>query len=120
MNLDQLRRRHERLKRSLLALGPVLQGTILPRVIQRADPENPEHVKDYGPYYQWTRKIAGRTTIQNLTPVQAKAYLRAIQEHRKMERILAELRDISLKILELTNTGVKKRAPRKDRHVPLS
>src|SRR5208283_5237452 len=57
MNLAELQRRHERLKRSLLALGPTLQGSILRRVIQRPDPEHPRHAKDYGPYYQWTRKL---------------------------------------------------------------
>jgi len=120
MDLDQLQRRLERLKQSLLSLGPVLQGTILSRVIQRPDPGHPEQTRNYGPYYQWTRKLDGRTTIQNLTPSQAKTYLRAIREHRKMERILAEIRDVSLKILELTTTGVKKRASRKDSQHPLS
>ena len=120
MNLEQLQRRHERLKRSLLSLGPVIQGTILPRIIQRPDPEQPQQLKDYGPYYQWTRKVAGRTTIQNLTPVQAKAYQRAIREHRRLEQILTELRDISLKILELTTPSVKKRRTNNEHNTPLS
>ena len=87
MRLEQLQRRHERLKRSLLSLGPVLQGTILPRVIQRPDPDRPQQTRTYGPYYQWTRKAAGRTVIQNLTPVQAKTYACAIREHRKLAQL---------------------------------
>ena len=57
MKLAQLQRRHQRLKRSLLNLGPTLQGSILRRVIQRQDPEHPQRTKDYGPYCQWTRKV---------------------------------------------------------------
>ncbi|MBI2432210.1 MAG: hypothetical protein HYV26_05010 [Candidatus Hydrogenedentes bacterium] len=118
--LAELKRRHERLKRSLLGLGPTLQGSILRRVIQRPDPEHPQRTKDYGPYYQWTRKIDGRTAIQNLTASQAKTYERAIRENRKLEKTLAEMRAISLKMLDLTTQGVQKRSPRRDKSEPLT
>jgi hypothetical protein len=108
MKLAELKRRHERLKRSLLDLGPTLQGSILHRVIQRPDPEHPQRTKNYGPYYQWTRKVEGRTAIQNLTASQAKAFQRAIRENRKLENILDEMRAISLKLLEVTTKGVQK------------
>ena len=120
MKISALQRRHERLKRSLLALGPTLQGSILRRVIQRADPEHPQRTKDYGPYYQWTRKLHGRTAIQNLTACQAKVFERAIRENRKLEKILAEMRAISLKMLQLTTKGVQKRAPRRKKTKRLS
>ena len=90
MKLAELQRRHQRLKRSLLNLGPTLQGSILRRVIQRPDPERPQRTKDYGPYYQWTRKVEGRTAIQNLTASQAKVFQRAIRENRKLENTLDE------------------------------
>jgi hypothetical protein len=120
MKTDPLRKKHQRLKRSLAALGPVLQGTILPRIIRREDPERPGETKIYGPYYQWTRKLHGRTVIQNLTPSQARAYARALRENQKLEKILAELRATSLRILESTTTGVKKRRPRTTEDDPLT
>jgi hypothetical protein len=98
-----------RLKTSLLAIGPVAQGSILRRTIRRPDPARPGAMKNYGPYYQWTRKIGGRTAIQNLTAPQARAYARAIRENRRLERIVAEMRTVSLKWLELTTPGVAKR-----------
>ena len=109
---DPLHRKLQRLTRSLATLGPVLQGTILPRVICREDPERPGHTKEYGPYYQWTRKLHGRTVIQNLTPSQAKVYGRAIRENQKLETILADLRETSLQLLQATTEGVRKRRPR--------
>jgi hypothetical protein len=120
MKIDQLKRRHKDLKRSLLALEPTIQGSILRRVIQRPDPEHPERMKNYGPYYQWTRKLDARTVIQNLTASQAKAFERAIRENRRLEKTVAEIRAISLKILELTTKGVQKRTPRRNKTKPLS
>ena len=116
----QLQRKLDDLKRSLLGLGAVAQGTILKRTIRRDDPARPGETKDYGPYYQWTRKIAGRTAIQNLTAAQARAYARAIREHRRLERTLAQMRTVSLKWLELTTTGVAKRRRTPKNDTPLS
>lgn len=120
MKRNPLQKKLERWKRSLRTLGPVLQGTILPRVIRREDPQRPGHTKDYGPYYQWTRKLQGRTVIQNLTPAQAKAYGRAIRENQKLEKLIAELRAASLKTLEATTKGVQKRKARKTKDDGLS
>jgi len=110
---ERLERKLEGLRRSLLAIGPVAQGSIFERTIRRADPARPGRTKDYGPYYQWTRKVAGRTKIQNLTATQARVYARAIRQNRRLERIIAEMRDVSLKWLELTTPTVAKRK-RKD------
>ena len=120
MTETQLSRKLDRLKQTILTLGPVLQGTILPRVIHREDPEHPERRKDYGPYYQWTRKVKGRTVIQNLAPAQAKTYARAIRENQKLENIIAEIRATSSKMLELTTQGVPKRKLRRTQECPLS
>lgn len=120
MKIETLKKKHEQLKRSLLSLGPVLQGSILPRIIQRQDPQRPNQTKDYGPYYQWTRKIAGKTAIQNLSPAQAKVYGKAIQQNRKLEKIVAEMRETSLRMLELTTEGVPKRKSGKKEGSPLS
>lgn len=90
-------------------LDLILQGTIAERIIVRPDPRAPGRKKNYGPYYQWTWKSAGKTVTVNLTPAQAKAYQRAITTHRKMDSIVNEMRTLSLTILEATTVGVKKR-----------
>ena len=108
---ERLLRRHQTLRHSLSELGLTLQGTVLRRSIVRDDPGHPGRVKNYGPYYQWTRKVEGRTVIQNLTASQASTYGLAIRENRKLEKTICEMRAISLKILELTTEGVQKRKP---------
>lgn len=119
-HVARLERRLQNLKRSLLDLRPAIQGSILERTIRRQDPARPGNTKAYGPYYQWTRKVAGRTAIQNLTAVQAKAYARAIRENRRLERIVADIRATSLKLLELTTPSVARRKRRKEGAKPLS
>ena len=108
-SVDRLKRRYRRLAARVAKLGPVLQGTITPRTIVRDDPANPEEQKTYGPYYQWTWKRNAKTVTVNLSASQAKTYQKAIDNHRKLEEILQEMRELSLAILDKTTRGVKKR-----------
>ena len=61
---------------------------------------------------------AGRTAIQNLSSAQAKVYGRAIRENHKLERIFAEVRETSLKILEISTEGVPRRLGREKKGNP--
>jgi hypothetical protein len=98
----QLWKRYERLKHSLAELGLIAQGSIWPRTIRRKDSRG--RWKRFGPYYQWTKKEKAKTVLANLSASEAKVYGRAICEHRKLEKILAQMRTVSLKILELAVT----------------
>ena len=106
---EAMKKRYARLTARVARMGPVLQGTITERTITRENPQEPGKEKVYGPYYQWTFKKDGKTTTVNLSASQAKAYQRAIDNHRKFEAISQEMRDLSLQILEATTTGVNKR-----------
>lgn len=117
---DARERRYVRLAAELAKTGLVLQGTITERTIQRDDPQAPGKQKSYGPYYQWTFKQHGKTVTVNLTAAQAKTYQRAIENHRKMENILEEMRTLSKEILESTTTGVKKRKELQDSNLAKS
>lgn len=110
--LAQLKRRYAQLTRRLSKLGPVLQGTITERAIERPDPHNPKRTRTYGPYYQWTFKRAGKTVTVNLTRQQAKRYQTAINNQRTFEQIADQMRELSLQILDATTKSVPKRKPR--------
>ena len=110
--LERMGKRYARLSARLAKLGPVLQGTITERTILRDDPNKPGTEKLYGPYYQWTFKQHGKTVTVNLSRSQAKAYQRAIDNHRKLEEITQKMRELSQHILEKTTTGVLKRKPK--------
>lgn len=108
-HIRRIKQRRENLLQKIAALGPVLQGTITERTIVRDDPHAPGKKKEYGPYYQWTWKRAGKTVTVNLSTSQAKAYQKAIDENRKLEHLLEQLRTTSLQLLEATTKGVTKR-----------
>jgi len=108
----QLRKDYGRLAARLSKLNFIAQGTITERIIMRPDPEHPTTQRAYGPYYQWTWKKEGKTVTVNLTAPQAKAFQKAIDEHRKLDALLDEMRALSRQFLDSTTPGVKKRKPR--------
>jgi hypothetical protein len=109
---EKMKKGYERLAGRVAKLGLVLQGTITERTIIREDPQDEGKEKIYGPYYQWTFKKDGKTTTVNLTASQAKAYRKAIENHRTLEEITQQMRELSLQILEATTEGVERRKPR--------
>ena len=118
--MERMEKEYARLKGRLGAVGPVLQGSILARTVAREDPRAPGRMRPLGPYYQWTRKIGGRTVNVNLSPEQAKVFGRAIAQHRRLEALLERMREVSLKMLEASTEGVKKRKSRKTNDLALS
>jgi len=106
---QRMKQQYQRLAARLAKLGPILQGTITQRVIERSDPGEPGKKKAYGPYYQWTYKRGGKTVTVNLTASQAKTYQRAIDRHRELEATTEKMRELSLAVLEQTTKGVAKR-----------
>ena len=106
-SVKTLQERYERLKASVAALGLVQIGTVTQRMDRRPDASG--RVRERGPYYQWTFKAAAKTRTVNLTREQARLWFQAIRNHRKLEKTIAEMRRVSLRILEETTTGVPRR-----------
>ena len=107
---ERLRRRYDRLRQRLARFDLLLVGTITERYDDRVPPGSPPR----GPYHQWTYKQRGKTVTVNLSPTQAKAFQKAIDNQRKLEAILREMRALSRAYLEATTPGVKRRKPRHD------
>jgi hypothetical protein len=105
--LPRLRARYERLKASLAALGPVQQGSLAERIDRRPDAHG--RPRQRGPYYQWTFKEAGQTRTVKLTREQAGLWGQAIRRHRRLEKTLQAMREVSLQILRESAAGVPPR-----------
>ena len=90
--------------------GLILQGTITERTIAHLDDKK----RTYGPYYQWTRKICAKTVTINLSHSQVKEYQLAINNNKRLEKTIKDMRNLSLKICNATTAGVKKRKPGKN------
>jgi len=114
-SLKKLRDRYQRLKASVAALGLVQIGTVTQRMDRRPDASG--RVRERGPYYQWTFKAAAKTRTVNLTREQARLWSQAIGNQRKLEKTIAEMRSVSLRILEETTTGVPRRGSKRGKKV---
>ncbi len=109
-SLHQWRERYQELVTELAPVGYLLQGTITTRVITRPDHSpNKGSPKSFGPYYQWTWKNKGKTVTVNLSAEQAVVFQQAIDNNQRLQRVLAEMRDLSVLILEATTPGVTRR-----------
>ena len=106
---EALRARHRRLAELLGKIGWVLRGTITERIDKRAKGKIGGKPRVWGPYYQWTFKRQGKTVTVNLSASQAKVYRKAIANQRKADKILQQMRAISLEFLEAATVSPKRR-----------
>lgn len=79
--------------------GYALPGTLASRYMRcgkancrcKAEPPVP-----HGPYWHWTRTVAGKTVTRTLTPEQAERYQPWFDNGRRLRRALTELEAQSL------------------------
>ena len=103
-DLQQLRRRHQALAARLGQVGFAVSGSLARRYTCcgkpgcrcQADPPRP-----HGPYYQLTRKVAGKTVTQRLTGDQAARYAEWTANQRELRRLIAEMEQVSRQAAEL-------------------
>jgi len=103
--------RFDALKTELQNIGFLCQGSVQTRQITCGNPGcrcHKETKHRHGPYHYWTRKQRGKTVGLNLTQEELGIYREWIENNRRLERILREMRAISARALALT-TG--RRAP---------
>jgi uncharacterized protein DUF6788 len=103
--LGRFQQRYRRLKEQLLELGWIAQGSVLPQ-----------------PPRAWrlTRKVKAKTVSIALSEQQVPLYKAAIADHRKLEAILQQMREISDRVLQQSVPGVRKRPREKHPKTALS
>jgi hypothetical protein len=96
--LARLEHRYRELKRRLLSLGFAVAGTITERHTTcgkancRCHADPPQR---HGPYYQYSRKVAGKTVSRLITAEQAERYRQWIANRRTLDEITAAIDEIS-------------------------
>jgi hypothetical protein len=101
----QIQRRYEQLKKELLGLGWISQGSLM---------HTPPHA------WRWTRKVNAKTVTLALSEPQAELYRQAIANHRRLEQLLREMRELSQKVLLGSVPGVRRRPRKIHPKTPLS
>jgi hypothetical protein len=100
--LRRLQQRYRHLQAEAAQLGWIAQGSLLP---------NPPRS------WRLTRKVQAKTVTLALSAAQADAFRQAIANHRRLEDLLHEMRQLSEIALRGSAPGVKKR-PRPTRPKP--
>jgi Family of unknown function (DUF6788) len=102
--LAKLHRDYEAAKAQIQALGYVLPGTVQRRLYRCGKPNCRCMTESilHGPYYQWTRKVSGKTVNINLDFVSAKKVKEWIQNDRNLRKLCRRLQKTSLALLQTT------------------
>src|SRR5437660_7236038 len=93
--LLQLKQRYQELKQSLLKLGYVCPGSVVERYMPcgklgcrcASDP-----ARRHGPYYEWSRKVQGKTVTVRLSKQAAKIYKEFTENDRMFKKILGQMK----------------------------
>lgn len=97
------RQRYEDLKRSIATLGYFRYGSLVRRFMPCGKPgcrcqASPPRL--HGPYYQWTRKVAGKTVTVRLTKQEADLLATWIANGRRLDRTIAQMERLSHRLTQ--------------------
>lgn len=94
--------RYERQYRALTArlaeIGFISAGSLVERTTSCGKPGcrcQADPPQRHGPYYQWSRAVAGKTISRRLDRRQADLYRTWIANRQQLEQIIAQMHDIS-------------------------
>jgi hypothetical protein len=103
-SLRRLEDRHRAALAALATLGLVLRGSIARRLTRCGNPACRCHADPpmrHGPYYIWTRKVAGKTVTAQLKPESAALCKDWNRNMRKLDRTVRQLQAIGLRAATL-------------------
>lgn len=103
-SLRRCDREYEQLRGRLSKLGYVLQGSVTERWNQCGKPgcrckDDPK--ARHGPYYQVSWKEHGKTRSMYLDADQVELCRKFIANHKELDRTLQEMRNLTLRVVEL-------------------
>lgn len=101
--LQRLENLYGELKRSLGRIGYIFPGSVAKRFMPCGRSScrcATDSSKRHGPYYEWTRKLAGKTASARLTAEQARLYEGWIGNRRQLKKILTRMQAVSIQIAE--------------------
>jgi len=87
----------------LASLGLALPGTLIERHVRCGKPGCRCHADPpvlHGPYWQWTRKLAGKTITRFVPDDQLDDYRQWLDNHRRLRALVAELEALTLAIAD--------------------
>ncbi len=94
----------EELAAELATVGFISPGSLVSRYTSCGKPGcrcQADPPQRHGPYYQWSRAVAGKTVSRRLNEADAELYRSWIANRRRLERIIAQMEQTSTAAGEL-------------------
>ena len=98
IRLETYDRRYRALAAQLAEVGFISPGSVVVRETSCGKPGcrcGADPPQRHGPYYQWSRAIAGKTVSRRLTQPEAELYRQWIANRKHLERIVTEMETLS-------------------------
>jgi hypothetical protein len=95
--------RFEALKRTLADVGFFRRGSVVKRFMPCGKPGCHCHASPpqlHGPYFQWTRKVKGKTVTVSLSPQEAQLFQQWIANGQQLNRLVSQMEIASTRITE--------------------
>src|SRR5258706_15818226 len=95
--------RAARIAAELAGLGFALPGTLIERHVRCGKPRSRCRAAPpalHGPYWQWTRKVAGKTITRLVPDEQLDDYRQWLGNHRRLRVLVAELEALTLAVAD--------------------
>jgi hypothetical protein len=103
MKQNEFSKKFFSLRKKLGKIGFICTGSVM-SISQKCGNPDCACARDpgalHGPYNRWTRKVALKTVTRGLTETQAQLCRECIQNYRKLEEILEEMKTQSVLYIE--------------------
>lgn len=102
--LEHYENQYRSLLSELQGLGFVSPGSVILRETSCSKPGckcTADPPRRHGPYYQWTKKVNGKTVSRQLTSAEATLFEEWIANRRRLQRITRDLERVSAKAGEI-------------------
>ena len=111
MKKDELQKKYSLLKKQIQEMGVICTGSVISVRKKCGNPICRCHKDEnalHGPYNIWTRKVKAKTVTRTLSDKQAQFCRECIQNLRKLEIILEEMKELSVQYVESYRTESSK------------
>ena len=108
MKKDKYHKKYSILKRKIDKLGFISTGSMMKVYKTCGNPGcrcHKDKSKRHGPYNIWTRKVNSKTVTRTLNDEQAKIARKCIDNMRKLEKMLDQMKDLSVQYIENYETN---------------
>jgi len=95
--------RYETLKHELAEIGLIRRGSLVRRMVRCGKPGcrcQASKPQLHGPYYQWTRKLQGKTVTLRVNRDEAKLLRKWIDNGRRLDRLVRQMEKVAYRLTE--------------------